>query len=421
MNYPLLLARRLSLSSGGRKASPAVRVAVAAVAISVVVMIAAVAIVTGFKHEIISRLRGFNADVSVTVAPSPSGEYDNIVTLTPSLRESLSSLPFVTDYSLQVSAPAVVKTSTDFKGVYMRSLSSRNQTGFFKNALTQGRLPDFTADPERGWPDSVNNQMLVSALTADRLGLKAGDKVDLYFITDRVRARRMTVTGVYDSHFESYDDMFIFGSPALIRQTGSLSPVQGTSMSIVTDDFSRVDEYAAAIGDVLARDLAEGRIYKPLRVDSLRNLSGNFFNWLQLLDMNVVVVLTLMTVVACITLVSGMLIVIVDKKRFIALMKALGMPGRRLRRVFIYLAMRVTIVGMLLGDAIGIGLTYLQKTTHIIPLDPDSYYIDFVPMEISWGAILALNIGVLVISYIVLILPARFVGSVSPAQVLSTE
>lgn len=421
MNYPLLLARRLSLSSGGRKASPAVRVAVAAVAISVVVMIAAVAIVTGFKHEIISRLRGFNSDISVTVAPSPSGEYDNIVTLTPSLRESLSSLPFVTDYSLQVSAPAVVKTPTDFKGVYMRSLASRNQTGFFRDALTQGRLPDFAADMEREWPDSVNNQMLISAITADRLGLKAGDKVDLYFITDRVRARRMTVTGVYDSHFESYDDMFIFGSPALIRQTGSLSPMQGTSMSIVTDDFSRVDEYAAAIGDVLARDLAEGRIYKPLRVESLRTLSGNFFNWLQLLDMNVVVVLTLMTVVACITLVSGMLIVIVDKKRFIALMKALGMPGGRLRRVFIYLAMRVTIIGMLLGDAIGIGLTYLQKATHIIPLDPDSYYIDFVPMEISWGAIIALNIGVLLISYIVLILPARFVGSVSPARVLSTE
>lgn len=419
--YPFFLARRLSLSSGGRKASPAVRVAVVAVALSVVVMLAAVAIVTGFKREITSRLEGFNSDLTITVAPASGMEDNNIVTLSSTIAGILDENPAVKDYSLQISAPAILKTPDEFKGMYLRSLSGLGLEQLLGKSLEEGKLPDFVKNPDAMESDSVARQILIPRAAADRLSLKAGDKIDVYFITDEVRVRRLFVTGVYNSHFETYDDVFCFGSPALLREIGNIAPQQGTSITVFTGDLDSSAADAGALQYEFDKAVAEGRLFKPLKVSALRDTSGNFMSWLELLDMNVLVVLTLMTFVACITLVSGMLIVIVDKRRFIALMKALGMPASKLRSVFVYLSMRVTLLGLIIGDIVGVGLLWLQRETHFIPLDADSYYIDFVPVELDWQSLLFLNLGVLLISYLVLILPARFVGSISPAATLSTE
>lgn len=412
MDYSLFLAKRLSLSSSGRKSSPAVKVAVAAVALSVTVMLMAVAIVLGFKKEITARVSGFNSDLLISVMADTRGGDDYILNLTPSLRSVLDSLPWVTDYSLNLAAPAILKTPDDFKGIYFKSLSPGRQHDFISASVTDGRLPE-------GAPsDSV---IAISDIAARQLGLKAGDKTDIYFITDQIRVRRVRIAAVFNTHFDVYDDTYIYGSPALLGEIGGVGENSGTTLSVNTSDFSRVEDFK----DELQRDLNEatsrGYLNKVYRVESARDTGANYFNWLDMLDMNVVVVITLMLVVACVTLISGMLIVIVDKKRFIALMKALGMSGRNLRRVFIYLAIRVALVGLLIGDALAIGLILLQRATHLLPLDPDSYYIDFVPAELSWGWIVAVNVGTLVVAWLMLILPARFVGAISPARTLATE
>lgn len=429
MNYSLFLARRLALSSTGRKSSPAVRVATAAVALSVVVMMAAISIVLGFKREIVGKLEGFNADLTVAavspaISSSSSDDNANILNLSPTLREIIASRPYVADVSLQIAAPAILKTSEDFKGVYLKSLSGSHITRLLSESLDEGEMPAFLntdADSDASLPDSIANQILISRIDADKLRLNAGDKIDVYFITDQVRVRRLKISGIFNTHFDSYDDIYIFGSSETLRSVSSLRPGQGTQISIVTRPGTDIEAAGADLQYALVKAYEEERIYKPLRVETLRSSGGNFFQWLQMLDMNVVIILSLMTVVAAATLVSGMLIVIVDKKRFIALMKALGMPGRPLRRVFIYVAVRVALVGLLIGDAIALLLLWIQQHTHLIPLDADSYYIDFVPVEFSWPAFALLNVGVLVVSYIVLILPARFIGSISPSAVLSSE
>lgn len=412
MNYPLFLARRLSLTSGGRKRTPATAVATAAVALSVAVMLASIAVVTGFKRQITDKVVGFNSHITLSVAPDDSSD-GNLVTMTPGLASILDSKPYVAAYSLQASMPAILKTPGDFKGVYMRGINDPAVREFMKNNLVAGSLPDTTSSADPG--------VLLSDIAVRQLGLKAGEKIDVYFMSDDIRVRRLPVTGVYNSHFDSYDNLYAYAPMSLIRELGGLRDDQGVSLLVTTGDFSNVEQYSADLQNSLMQGLADGTIYRLFQVDNAMHQGGNFFRWLSLLDMNVIVVLTLMTVVACVTLVSGMLIIILDKKRFIGLMKALGTPTRKLRKVFIYLAVRVALTGMLIGNVLMLALLFLQKLYHFIPLDADAYYIDFVPVEISWPAVVLLNIGVVVVVYLSLVLPSRFVGKISPAELIRGE
>jgi len=413
MSVSLFLARRLSLSSGRRKSSPAIRVSVAAVALSVAVMLASLAVVIGFKREIKGKITGFNSHISLYDMPTESGG-DNLVTLTPSLTAMLDELPFVTDYSLEVSIPAILKTSSDFKGVYLRSLNGESTRQFILSNLEEGRMPDYSQ------PES-EKKIVISRRAASQLGLKTGDKIDTYFISDDVRVRRLEIVGIYNSHFDSYDQVLIYGALPLIQGVAGISKSQGTSIQVQTDDFGRVDEYADEVQTVLAMGVADGRLFRYYRVDTARNQGAGYFHWLALLDTNVAVVLALMTIVAVATLISGMLILILDKKRFIGVTRAMGASVADVRRVFVYLALKVAMWGMLIGNIVMIALLYCQDRTHFLPLDPEAYYIDFVPVEINWTAIVIMNAVCLVVIYLSLILPSRFVARISPAEAMRSE
>ncbi len=413
MNYPFFIARRLSLSSGGNKKAPAVAVAMAAVALSVAVMLASISIVLGFKQEIRDKVIGFNSHISLYVSPITTDE-DNIMTLTPSLETELKSLPFITDYSLQAAIPAILKTETDFKGVYLKGLTGEKAKKFIENNLIQGKTVDFTKEENK-------NKVVISETAARQLNLKAGDKIDTYFISDDVRVRRLEITGIYNSHFDQYDDVMIFGSLPLIQQLGLIDGNQGTSLQIDTDNFEKVNEYTYQLQQKLNEALADGRIFRLYRTDNAYNQGINYFSWLNLLDTNVVVILILMMIVGCVTLVSGMLIIIIEKKRFIGIMKSLGAPTSTIRSIFIWLAIRIALWGMLIGNALMLIFMYIQKETHFIPLDADSYYIDFVPVVINWNAVILLNVGVLIVTYLTLILPSRFVEGISPASTMLSE
>lgn len=416
---PIYIARRLTLSSGGRKSSPAVRVATLAVALSVAVMIIAIAVVIGFKREISDRVTGFNSDIVLTsLAGHQEGgdpgesESDPIVTLTPSLDHTLRSLPFVEDVALQVSIPAVIKTRDDFKGVYLKSLSGKKLREFVSSSLVEGSLPS---------EDDPGDKVLLSRRAAERLSLSVGDSVPAYFISDRLTLRRLAVVAIYDSHFDDYDENYAFAPLELIQRLGDVSGSQGTSVALAVDDFSNIDVYTAETQRAVMDALQQGVIYRPLRVGNAMQSGAPYFHWLSMLDMNVWVVILLMTAVACVTLVSGMLIIMVDKVRFIALMSALGGSRRLLSRVFVLLAVRVALTGLVVGDVIGAAFIFIQSRWRVLPLDPESYYMDFVPVAVNWWAFAALNAGVVLVVWLMLILPSRYVGKVSPARVLSRE
>lgn len=413
MNYPLFIVRRLSLSAGGRKKAPAVAVAVAAVALSVAVMMASVAIVLGFKKEIRDKVVGFNGHITLYASPSTPDE-ENIVTMTPSLKKELESLPFVTDFSLQAAIPAILKTSSDFKGVYMKGLADKATERFISRNMEQGKVVDFLN------PDN-KNKIVVSANAARQLDLHVGDKIDTYFISDELRVRRLEITGIFNTHFNQYDDLLIYGSLPLVQQMGQIDSDQGTYIQVFTDDFDKIDDYTMRLQQKLNEAVADGRIYRFYKTDNVLSQGIGYFSWLSLLDTNVVVVLVLMMIVGCITLISGMLIIIIEKKRFIGTMKALGAPTGKVRRVFVYLAVRIALWGILIGNLIMVTLLLVQEKTHIVPLDAESYYIDFVPVSLSPLHIVLLDVGVVVITYFVLILPSRFVARISPAETMRYE
>ena len=402
----------MSLASNGGKNSPAIKVAVAAVALSVAVMLAAVAIVLGFKKEIHDKAVGFNSHITLYAASH--GEEGNTLTLTPTLANMMSDLPFVKEFNIQSVIPAILKTPTDFKGVYLKGLVGDQGRLFMQSNLIEGSVPDYSKEENR-------LKVLISEKAARELGLKTGDNIDTYFISDDVRVRRLKVAGVYNSHFEAYDDILVFGDIATVQQLGLLQPNQGTALLINVDDFDQVEQYSAEIQNKLTQALADGILYRQYIVENVQTQSAGLFRWLSLLDMNVAVVLALMTVVACITLISGMLIIILDKKRFIGLMKALGAPSAAIRRIFIYLAIKIAAIGLAIGNLLMLALLFIQKHTHFIPLDPDSYYIDFVPVEISWISVAVLNIGVLIVIYVALVFPSRSVAKVSPAETMRYE
>lgn len=413
MNYPLYIANRLSLAAGGKRKAPAVTVAIVAVALSIAVMLASVAIVLGFKQEIRNKVVGFNGHITLYVSPT-SPDDDNLVTMIPTLKSVLDEIPFITDYSIQAAIPAILKTNSDFKGVYLKGLSGKLTESFIGSNLTEGKIVDFS-DPEN------KNKVVISNTAARQLNLKCGDKIDTYFISNDVRVRRLEIVGIYNSHFDQYDDVMIYGSLPLVQQLGNIQENQGTYVQIMTDDFDNIADSSIRLQQILNEKVADGTLFRLYRIDNVLNQGMGFFNWLQLLDTNVIVVLVLMIIVGGITLVSGMLILIIDKKRFIGLMKAMGAPTGKVRKIFVYLAIRIALWGMLAGNVVMLSLIYVQERTHFIPLDAESYYIDFVPISISWGAIAALNAGVIAVMYFVLILPSRFVAGISPAETMRYE
>lgn len=413
MKFSLFVARRLSLSSGGRKNSPAIRVSVVAVALSVAVMIASVAIVIGFKREIRSKIVGFNSHISLYAVPQSPAD-DNIFTLTPSLSKILDDQPYIKSYTLEASIPAILKTPSDFKGIYLRSLSGSDAVEFISENLEQGSVPDFSKEGN-------DDKIVISRAAARQLGLGVGDKIDTYFISDDVRVRRLTVAAVYNSHFDSYDDVMAYGSLPLIQKLVGISSSQGTGLQVRTDDFNRVDEYSRMLLSELNRATAEGQLFRQYRVDNALMQGAGYFQWLSLLDTNVSVILVLMTIVAVATLISGMLILILDKKSFIGVARAMGASIRQVRRVFVWLAVRVALTGMIAGNLVMIAFLWAQHKWHFIPLDPEAYYIDFVPVQLDLWWLLLLNAVCLLLIFLSLLLPSRFVAGISPAEAMRTE
>ena len=411
MNYALYLGRRLALGSQGRKSSPGVKVATAAIALSVAVMIASIAIVLGFKREITDKVIGFTSHIVMTVG---AGDDDKIITLTPTLKKLLDSQECISEYALQISIPTILKTPNDFKGVFLKTLEDKATRDFMRNNLISGSIPDYSQD-------STRLDVVLSRMAASQLGLKQDDKVDCYFINDDVKVRRIRVAGIYDSHFDAYDNLMVYGSRGLAEAFTGLNSNQGSSVLITTKDFNRLDEESVTMQRRFNAALEDGLIYKSYYLENAHIQGASYFHWLSMLDTNVTVVLTLMMIVGCVTLISGMLTIILDKKRFIGLIKSLGAPNRKVRQVFIYLALRVAIVGMLIGNALIIAALLLQDRFHIFKLDASSYYIDFVPVEMNWTAFCILNVGVLAIVYITLIFPSRIISKISPSETMRSE
>lgn len=415
MSLALFIARRLSLRSSSGKVLSGLSIAVTGIALSVIVMLISISVMLGFKQEIRQKIMGFDAQLTISARQMSGDSIRPLVSLE-DLRPSLDLLPDDASASLVVRLPSLLKSSSSFTGVIIKGVGDSYDWSFIRDNLVDGTIPDYTAD-------STFYHIVISSSLAKDLQLKVGDKFDAFFFGDNTyRNRRLKVSGLYDTHFSEYDNSYIFANRDMTADVADIPQGYGSQLEIYgMGDDDDIIACARHITSLLMDELYTGNIQTLYAVTDVHSTAALYFNWLSLLDTNVVVILTLMSLLACLTLVSSLYIIILRRVTMIGILKAIGATDGLIRRAFVYLTMRILVLGLITGNIIALGIIFLQIHTSFIPLNPEAYYLDKVPMVFSLPAVLLLNAAIIIVSLFVLILPSAIITSIPPSKVIKYE
>ena len=392
---------------------PAVKIATLGVAIGLAVMLISVSVVLGFKHTIRDKVVGFGNHITVGNFQTVHGGENVPIIMGDSMLNVLRKTWGVKHVQRYAMTQGILKTDDNFLGVSFKGIAQEYDTTFIHQNLVEGSLPSFS-------DESSKQKIVISKMIADQLGLHAGDRVFAYFINDNdVRTRRYTIAGVYQTNLTMFDKITVFTDLYSAVRLNAWEPEQVTGAELMLDDFRQTDE----VEDILVAKVnrttdSNGETYSSA---TIRNLFPQIFSWLDLLDLNVWIILALMVAVAAVTMISGLLIIILERTTMIGILKALGARNSTIRHTFLWFAAFITLRALLIGNIIGIGLLILQQQTGFVRLDPQTYYVSTVPVEINPLYILLINIATLLISIIVLIGPSYLISTIRPAKSMRYE
>ena len=404
----IALATKLYFSQKGesRHARPAIRVALAGMIVGVMVMILTICVVVGFKQTVTDKVAGFGAHIQL-VSFDNNNTYDlQPIEVSDSLIRRLSTYPNVRAAVPFITKPGMLKTDSAFHGIVLKGT---DYWDFFAQNLIEGALPE------------APQEVLVSQVVSHQLHLQTGDAVNTYFVDESdVRARRLKIVGIYDTGYGQFDDLFVVAPLETARRLQGWEANTYSGVEILVEDIKALDETADAIYFATVNHLDEDG-YHVYYVQTLREQNPAVFAWLDLLDMNVIVIIVLMLLVAGFNIVSGLIILILDGIQLIGTLKALGADNRFVQRIFLTQAALLIGKGMLWGNILGLGLAALQYFGHWIPLEAATYYVSYVPIAFDWFWIITLNILTIVVSLLILLLPSMIVAKISPAKVMHFE
>lgn len=419
MKFEFFVAQRLRLknsSTGGT--SPSIIIAIAGIAIAIVIMIIAIVVILGFKHEIREKIMGFDAQISITSNDAHGFGYNNAnnyISFNDSLRNIISSACPTAEISLSLKQPGILKTDDNFLGVIFKGLDSNHKWNFISDNIVAGNIPNYECD-------TTQNQIIVSKTMSKLLKLDIGSKIYAYFFKDgNVKTRRFEIAAIYESHFNDYDKLIVFASLPTLQKINDIPSNGGACIELRGFRPDDILPSSITLQDSIVEACYNKKLNNLCNVTNVYSTGAFYFNWLDLLDTNVVVILILIALVAGFTLVSCMFIIILERVNTIGILKALGATNYQIRGIFITLTERLVIMGMIIGNFIGITLTLLQDKFHLIPLNPDAYYLNYVPIELNWVHILYLNAGVLILSALILVIPSQLVSTISPAKTIKYE
>lgn len=415
LNLPLFLARRIYKDKGDKyKVSrPAIRIATIGVAIGLAVMVVTVSVVLGFKHTIRDKVVGFGSHIQVEnfLALQSTDPYP--ICVDDSLMRVLRSTDGVKHVERFALTQGILKTDSDFLGMMFKGVGPEYDFTFIRQNLVAGDIPEFS-------DQSSHYKLLVSQMTADKLKLAVGDKVYAYFISNNdVRARRFTVSGIYQTNLTLFDQSLCFTDLYTAVRLNNWLDGQCTGAEITVADFGRLEETAANVVERVNR--TPDKYGDILTSQTIDEAYPQIFSWLDLLDINVWIILALMVCVAGFTMISGLLIIILERTQMIGTLKALGARNSTVRHTFLWFAAFIIGRGLLFGNIIGIGIVLLQEYTGVVSLDPTSYYVSTAPMELNVPFIVLLNVATLLISLFVLIAPSYLISHIHPAKSMRYE
>ncbi len=414
-SFEFFIARRIYSDSDGKRnfSRPAIRIAMSGIAIGLVVMLVSLSVVLGFKDEVSSKVIGFSSHAQL-LSRTIDADYEVMpVIADDSLMRRIKDIDGVRSVQTHVSKLGMLKTDEDFCGMNFKGVGQNYDMSFFADCLVEGEMPQFS-DSES------TNQLLISKTTANTLHLSVGDKVFAYFLSSNsMRARRFTVAGIYNTNLSEYDKSLAVTDIYTMRRLNGWDSDMVMSCEVRADGVAEADELIYALARVAnTTQDRNGTVYGAF---TTKELNPHIFSWLDVLDTNVVMILVLMICVASVTVISGLLIVILERISMIGVLKSLGASNMRIRKIFMHFAIMLVGKGMLVGNIIGIALCLLQKYGRVIKLDASVYYIDTVPIKFNWLYVLAVNVLTLLISCVVIFGTSFLVSLNKPAKTLRFE
>lgn len=416
MNFPLFVARRIYRGEGVdgvRVSRPAVTIAICGIAVGLAVMIVSIAVAWGFKQEIRQKVAGFGAHIQVANY-NRTESYDcyPIAGDEAAMNDIRTASAGVRHVQRFVNTPGMIKTDEAFQGILLKGIAQEYDTAFISQHLVKGEIPLFT--------DSVaSGAALISQRIAEKMGLHLGDKIYTYFVQENVRARRFVIKGIYRTDFTEYDDRFLITDLYTAHRLSGWQPDQVSGLEVMLADGASLDDTADEVADVFNRRLDPyGNAYLT---QSISQLYPAIFAWLDVLDTNVWVILILMIGVAGFTMISGLLILILERTNMIGLLKALGATDFTIRRVFLWFAVFLIGKGLFWGNLIGGVLCLVQHFFGVVRLDPATYYVETVPVRLDIFSLLLLNVCTLLVSVLMLVGPSLLISRIKPASSLRFE
>lgn len=396
-------------SRGGSR--PASFIVTIGVAIGIAVMILSLAITRGFKSEIREKVIGFTQHIQVQESFSGSLATEHAVSFPDSVLESIRSVDCIAKVQPFVNKPCIIRTDKAFHGLVLKGIGQDYDMSFLQDHMIEGSCP--------ACADSIGPWIMLSKENANLLGLETGDKADVHFMQNRIRMRRVTVVGIYETGFSSYDKMTALCGMDMLQKLNGWDGDEYSGLEVGLAKGTALDVGYADLRHEI--DSWQDESGQSCLIRTMEQINSGLFAWLDILDMNVWIILALMMGIAGFTMVSGLLIIIFERAQTIGVLKALGSSDRLVRRIFLRLASYIILKGMAIGNAIGIGLCLIQKYFNLIPLDPVNYYINHVPIQLGIGWIIILNVVMLAVSMLMMLIPTAIISRIEPARSLRFE
>jgi lipoprotein-releasing system permease protein len=414
MNLPYFIAERLikGRREGTSFSRPMNIIAVTGIALGLAVMILAVSILTGFKQQIRNKIVGFGSNIQILNFDSNYSLETIPVSDTQSFIPKIKQMPGIKHLQVFATKAGIIKTEDAIQGVVLKGVGSDFDWSFFKSNIIDGSVFTVT-DTGR------TNEVIISKKISDMLRLKTGDSFAMYFVQDPPRSRKFKISGIYETSLEEFDKMYVYCDIGHIKRLNGWKDDQVSGFEIFIDDFDKLDEMYTAVRDVIGYRLLEDET--KFKVTNIRARYPQIFDWLNFQDMNVIIIITLMLLVAGFNMISGLLILILEKTNMIGIFKALGSENGTIRKVFLYQAAYLIAKGLFWGNIIGIGLAFIQLKTGLITLDPTSYYIKTVPVNLQLSHILLLNAGTMAAIILMLLVPSQLISRIAPVKAIKYD
>jgi lipoprotein-releasing system permease protein len=412
MNFEYFIARRIAAHKDYKSSisAPIIKIAILAISLGMITMLISVATSVGLQKKIKEKVSVFNGDLIITNFDTNNSDDSQVpISIQQDFYPNFSISDNVNHIQITASKGAVLRTQTDFEGVIVKGVGPDYNWSYFEDFLTQGMLPNYTAP-------QMSNQVLISEYLANRLGLTIGDKALAYFFNKNSstppRTRAFTISGLYNSGFQQFDAQFIIGDIRHIQRLNKWEPDQIGAFELFVNDFDLIEQTNNEVYDAIG---------SMLDTQTIRNRFYAIFEWLDLFDFNVVLIIVMMIIVSGFNMITALLVLILERTKMIGILKALGSDNWSVRKIFIYNAMYLVGVGLFWGNIIGIGLLLLQQHFDLFALDPDTYYVSQVPVYLHWSYIVALNVGTLVLCFLILLIPSYIISKISPVKAIRFE